>query len=243
MKVMKHYPIFLVFAFLFLSKAAAATPDALFYPAGEDKTSAHSTVESCYGNPDSLRDNPGRRLFGEVSLLNVCLRARFSSLDVLGNVSPEEFREYDVAANFSLPWALYTQTGWGAGTRLMTSIGALHGAGKTALVASLYSSDCFWQSGWKFHVGYGSGRSLVEQTSFWNAKLRRALPVRPDRRRRYSTLPQDRNRLPVHALLRFRNLWPPQHRCGFSHAGDNLPVLNDQSSPHTPPHACSINSC
>lgn len=166
MKVMKHYPIFLVFAFLFLSKAAVATPDALFYPAGEDNTSAHSTVESCCGNPDSLRDNPGRRLFGEVSLLNVGLRARFSSLDVLGDVSPEEFREYDVAANFSLPWSWYTQTGWGAGTRLMTSIGALHGAGKTALVASFIPLLAFGSQDGKFTLDMGAGGALLSRHRF-----------------------------------------------------------------------------
>ncbi|MEN6487940.1 MAG: acyloxyacyl hydrolase [Smithella sp.] len=163
---MKHYLIFLVFAFLFLSKSAIAMPYALFYLGAEDEAYAHSATDSTYGNPDHSRDNSGKQIPGKLSLLNVSIRARFSSFDVLGNVSPEEFREYDLAANFRLPWAWHTQSGWGAGTRLMTSIGALHGAGETALVASFIPLIALGSQDGRFTLDMGAGGALLSRHRF-----------------------------------------------------------------------------
>jgi hypothetical protein len=100
------------------------------------------------------------------SLLSVSIRATISSIDVLGDVAPEEFREYGVAANFRLPWAWYSQSGWGAGTRLMASAGALYGAGETALVVSLIPLVTFGSQDGRFTLDMGAGGALLSRHTF-----------------------------------------------------------------------------
>ena len=100
------------------------------------------------------------------SLLSVSIQATFSSIDVLGDVAPEEFREYGVAANFRLPWAWYSQSGWGAGTRLMASAGALYGAGDTALVVSLIPLVAFGSQDGRFTLDMGAGGALLSRHHF-----------------------------------------------------------------------------
>jgi hypothetical protein len=100
------------------------------------------------------------------SLLSVSIRASFSNLDVIGDVVPEEFREYDVAATFRLPWAWYSQSGWGAGIRLMTSAGALYGAGETALVVSLIPLVALGSQDGRFTLDLGAGGALLSRYHF-----------------------------------------------------------------------------
>ena len=100
------------------------------------------------------------------SLLSVSIRARFSSVDVLGDVAPEEFREYDVAANFRLPWAWYSPSGWGGGIRLMASAGALNGAGGTALVVSLIPLLTLGSQDGRFTLDMGAGGALLSRHHF-----------------------------------------------------------------------------
>jgi hypothetical protein len=102
----------------------------------------------------------------KLSLLSVSIRGRFSSIDVLGGVAPEEFREYDVAANFRLPWAWYSQSGWGAGIRLMPSAGAVYGAGKTALVVSLIPIVALGSQDGRFTLDMGAGGALLSRHRF-----------------------------------------------------------------------------
>jgi hypothetical protein len=102
----------------------------------------------------------------KLSLLSVSIRARFSSFDVLGDVAPEQFREYDVAANFRLPWAWYSQSGWGVGTRLLASAGALNGAGETALVVSLIPQVAFGSQDGRFTLDMGAGGALLSRHNF-----------------------------------------------------------------------------
>lgn len=54
---------------------------------------------------------------------------------VIGALQPESFHEYDVVANFKLPWEHRFQSGWVARTRLLTHAGVLRGQNQTALVA------------------------------------------------------------------------------------------------------------
>ena len=166
---MKYYSIFLVFVLLLTPAAAVAKSwlyNELFYAVNEDDAYSHSTTESCCGNPDHSFNHSNKQIAGNLSLLNVSTRARFSSLDVLGDVSPEEFQEYDVAANFRLPWTWYTQSGWGAGTRLMTSVGVLHGAGKTALAASVIPLIAFGSKDGRFTLDVGAGGALLSRHRF-----------------------------------------------------------------------------
>ena len=100
------------------------------------------------------------------SLLSVGIRATLSSIDVVGDAAQEEFLEYSVAANFRLPWAWYSQSGWGVGTRLMASAGALYGAGETALVVSLIPHLALGSQDGKFTLDIGAGGALLSRQHF-----------------------------------------------------------------------------
>jgi hypothetical protein len=102
----------------------------------------------------------------KLSLLSVSIRGTFSSIDVVGGVAPEEFREYDVAANFRLPWAWYSQSGWGAGIRLMASAGALYGGGETALVVYLIPLIALGSQDGRFTLDMGAGGALLSRHHF-----------------------------------------------------------------------------
>jgi len=99
-------------------------------------------------------------------LINASIRATFSGIDLLGDVASEEFREYGVASNFRLPWAWYSQSGWGLGTRLMASVGALYGAGETALVVSLIPLVALGSHDGKFTLDMGAGGALLSRHHF-----------------------------------------------------------------------------
>jgi len=103
----------------------------------------------------------------KLSLLSVNIRANFSNTDVLGDAAPEEFGECDVAANFRLPWvSWYSQSGWGSEIRLMTSAGALYGAGDTALVVSLIPLVTFGSQDGRFTLDMGAGGALLSRHTF-----------------------------------------------------------------------------
>ena len=47
---------------------------------------------------------PAQSYAEEMRLLSISLRGRISGATMLGEQQPEEFQEYDLAANFGLPW-------------------------------------------------------------------------------------------------------------------------------------------
>src|SRR5512136_3068914 len=124
---------FVVFTLLFLSGSVVAMSNAhnvSYYPACKDDAYVHNAGYDTPTTAYTIKNvaTQGRSFdIGEhdkqvpinPSLQSVSIRARVSSIDVLGGVATEEFKEYDVAANFRLPWAWYSQSGWGAGIRLM----------------------------------------------------------------------------------------------------------------------------
>ena len=99
-------------------------------------------------------------------LLSLSLRGRVSGATVLGEQQPEEFQEYDLAANFGLPWQRYSETGWGVGTRLMASIGVIHGGGETGLVGSLIPGISFGSEDARFFLDMGAGFALLSQHKY-----------------------------------------------------------------------------
>ena len=102
----------------------------------------------------------------DLRLLSVGMRARVSEVTVLGAVSPESFQEYDAVVNFGLPWGLYSRSGWGAGTRLMAGVGALRGAGKTALVVSLIPVLALGSQDGRLTLDLGIGGALLSKYRF-----------------------------------------------------------------------------
>lgn len=101
----------------------------------------------------------------DVQLLSIGIRARLGGQRVLGSEQPETFREYDLVAAIGLPWKTYAQSdsSWAA-ARLLASVGALNGAGKTALVASLIPVLALGD-GW-FTFDLGAGAALLSAHRF-----------------------------------------------------------------------------
>jgi hypothetical protein len=99
-------------------------------------------------------------------LLSVGMRARVFGATVIGDVQPEEFQAYDVTANFGLPWGRYSQSGWGAGTRLMASAGVLLGAGETAPVVSLIPLLALGSQDGRLTLDLGIGGALLSKHRF-----------------------------------------------------------------------------
>jgi Lipid A 3-O-deacylase (PagL) len=102
----------------------------------------------------------------EFRLLSVAIRASVSGATVLGDVAPEEFQAYDAVATFGLPWGRYSESGWGVGTRLMASAGALRGAGENALVVSLIPLLAFGSRDGRFTLDAGIGGALLSKQRF-----------------------------------------------------------------------------
>ena len=102
----------------------------------------------------------------EMSLLNVSFRARFSGATVLGDQQPEEFEEYDLSANFGLPWMRYSSSGWGVSTRLMASAGIIRGGGERGLVFSLIPGIAWGSEDGRFSVDAGAGAALFSRYRF-----------------------------------------------------------------------------
>lgn len=102
----------------------------------------------------------------DLRLLSVGMRARVSEATVIGDVAPEEFQEYDAAATFGLRWGRYSESGWGAGTRLMASAGTLRGTGETALVVSLIPLLALGSQDGRFILDLGIGGALLSKHQF-----------------------------------------------------------------------------
>ncbi|WP_171160230.1 acyloxyacyl hydrolase [Usitatibacter palustris] len=102
----------------------------------------------------------------DLRLLNVGVRAQVSGATVLGDVAPEEFQAYDASATFKLRWERYNEEGWGVGTRLMASAGALRGAGETALTVSLIPVLAFGTEDGRFTLDLGAGAALLSRHQF-----------------------------------------------------------------------------
>jgi hypothetical protein len=151
---------FFVFALLFMSVAVAET-------VGCDTSETNGSIEK-----EEFREN--RSDIGEQDqqipvksgLHSLSIRASFSANDIIGDDAPEEFQLYDAAATFRIPWEWYSQSGWGGGIRLMTGLGALHGAGETALVVSLIPLLALGSQDGRFTLDMGAGGALLSRQSF-----------------------------------------------------------------------------
>ena len=102
----------------------------------------------------------------DLHLSSLSLRARVFGATVLGEPQPEEFQEYDVAANFGLPWERYSESGWGMGTRLMVSAGIMRGGGETALIVSLIPELILGSADGRFTLDLGAGGALLSRHRF-----------------------------------------------------------------------------
>jgi hypothetical protein len=113
-----------------------------------------------------LAPRPGRA--DDLQLLSLGVRARYGGDKVLGDEQPVSFHEYDAVAAIALPWERYAESGWGVGTRLLASAGALHGAQKTALVVSLIPVLALGSQSGRFTFDLGAGAALLSEHRFAN---------------------------------------------------------------------------
>lgn len=101
-------------------------------------------------------------------VLNLGVRGSISAATVLGDDALEEYEAYEVALNVGLPWELYSASGWGVGTRLLTSAGTLHGAGETALTVSLIPGFALGSEDGRFALDLGAGVAYFSRYRFGN---------------------------------------------------------------------------
>ncbi len=99
-------------------------------------------------------------------LQSLSIRARVSGENTIGKQQPEQFQEYDVAANFPLAWQGSGESSWRWGSRLMASVGIMHGAGENALVVSLIPELTFGSADGRFVLDVGAGAALLSRYRF-----------------------------------------------------------------------------
>ena len=102
----------------------------------------------------------------DLDLAGAGVRWRVGGERVLGQEQPEAFREYDVWMAVRLPWQRYSTSGWGVGTRLLTSVGLLKGAESNALVVSVLPVFAFGSQDGRFNVDLGAGVAVLSQNKF-----------------------------------------------------------------------------
>jgi len=101
-----------------------------------------------------------------LSLQSFSARARISERTVLGKDAAEDFEDFDVSANFALPWRSYSPSGFSMGTRLMASTGILRGADNNALVVSLIPEFYLNSKDSRFILDIGAGGALFSRHHF-----------------------------------------------------------------------------
>jgi hypothetical protein len=102
----------------------------------------------------------------DIDLVHAGVRWRTSNRHVLGKVEPERFREYDVWATVRLAWESYSASGWGVGTRLLTSAGLFRGAGTNALVVSALPMIALGSRDGRFTFDVGVGLAVLSKSKY-----------------------------------------------------------------------------
>jgi lipid A 3-O-deacylase len=102
----------------------------------------------------------GKSIAGETTLLSIGPRYGFSGKSpLLGKQQTYDFDLFDVAATFRLPWSWpLGKSPWSVETRLITSAGALSGAGETGFIATIVPNVAL--SGWNGFVSLDAGAGL-----------------------------------------------------------------------------------
>lgn len=102
----------------------------------------------------------------EIRLNSIGVRGGISGSSPIGEKETEYFQEYDVMANWSLPWEWYSESGWGVGTRLMGSVGAVTAEGDTAFISTLVPGFVFGKKDGWLSLEVGGGGALLSQHHF-----------------------------------------------------------------------------
>ena len=105
----------------------------------------------------------------ETGLVRIGPRLGLSGQTFLGKEQKYNFRLYDVAAVFRLPWSWpLGETGWRIETRLITSAGAISGAGETGLMATIIPTLALTSTNGTFTLDGGAGPGFFSNYKFGN---------------------------------------------------------------------------
>lgn len=100
-------------------------------------TTGRATVAALLGLMLSGAFAPHHACAEDMTLRSVSVRTQVGEKSrVIGQIQPESFYEYDLAASFQLPWEQRFPPGLEAQARLLTHLGILRGQNKTALVVT-----------------------------------------------------------------------------------------------------------
>ena len=102
----------------------------------------------------------------EIRLNSIGIRGGASGSSPIGSKETQYFQEYDVMANWSLPWEWYSQAGWGVDTRLLGSVGAVTASGDTAFISTLVPGFVFGKKDGWLSLELGGGVGLLSQHQF-----------------------------------------------------------------------------
>lgn len=102
----------------------------------------------------------------DLVLKSFSTRARVSEKTLLGKDAPEDFKSYDLAVDYGLPWERYSNSGWGVGSRLMLSAGYLEGAGESAFVLSAVPKLSLGSKDGRYFLDFGAGAALFTRHRF-----------------------------------------------------------------------------
>lgn len=110
---------------------------------------------------------------GDAQLMAVGLRGGISvkGESPLGEQMREDFVGADLFGVFRLPWSWYSTSGWGVGTRLITSAGALSALEKVALVSSVAPVVALGTRDGRFTIDAGLGGALLSAHDFGRHNL------------------------------------------------------------------------
>lgn len=107
----------------------------------------------------------------EVRLNSIGVRGGPTGGSPIGDLETQYFKEYDLMANWSLPWGWYSESGWGVGTRLMGSVGAITASGDTAFISTVLPGIVLGKiDGW-LSLEFGAGGALLSQQHFANQNV------------------------------------------------------------------------
>ena len=103
----------------------------------------------------------------ESGVIAIGPRVGISGQAFLGKEQKYNFRLYDLAALVRLPWSLALgETGWRLETRLITSIGAISGAGETGLLITLIPTLALTSRHGTWTIDGGAGPGIFSDYKF-----------------------------------------------------------------------------
>lgn len=108
---------------------------------------------------------------GDTSLFTVGIRAGQKGVSFLGEETQNHFTQYDAMAIFGLPWESYSESGWGIGTRLLVSAGAVRAAGDTGFIGTLVPGIALGDKSGRISLETGFGFALLSDYKFANQNL------------------------------------------------------------------------